>query len=125
MLRLGPEGYMKFIQADRFVLNYTGAEGNVVTSLANMGVPAELVTKLPENAIAECAEANLRKYRVDVNISRTAASGSESSTSRKARRSVRRELSTTVSTRRSRRVSSRIMTGTKFLTARGISTSPG
>ena len=64
MLRLGPEGYLKFIQADRFVLNYTGAEGNVVTSLAYMGVPAELVTKLPENAIAECAEANLRKYRV-------------------------------------------------------------
>ncbi len=64
MLRLGPEGYLKFIQADRFVLNYTGAEGNVVTSLAYMGVPTELVTKLPENAIAECAEANLRKYRV-------------------------------------------------------------
>lgn len=66
MLRLNPEGYLKFIQADRFVTNYTGAEGNVVTSLAYMGVPAELVTKLPENAIAECALANLSRYRVDI-----------------------------------------------------------
>lgn len=66
MLRLNPEGYLKFIQADRFFTNYTGAEGNVVTSLAYMGVPAELVTKLPENAIAECALANLSRYRVDI-----------------------------------------------------------
>lgn len=66
MLRLNPEGYLKFIQADRFVTNYTGAEGNVVTSLAYMGVPSELVTKLPENAIAECALANLSRYRVDI-----------------------------------------------------------
>ncbi len=66
MLRLGPEGYLKFVQADRFVINYTGAEGNVVTSLSYMGVPAELVTKLPDNAIAECAEANLRKYGVEI-----------------------------------------------------------
>lgn len=64
MLRLNPEGYLKFIQADRFVTNYTGAEGNVVTALAYMGAKAELVTKLPENDIAECAIANLNRFRV-------------------------------------------------------------
>lgn len=64
ILRLNPEGYLKFIQADKFVVNYTGAEGNVCTSLAYMGVPTQFVTKLPENAIAECALATLRKFGV-------------------------------------------------------------
>jgi len=64
MLRLNPEGYLKFFQADKFVINYTGAEGNVLTSLSYMGVPTQLVTKLPDNAIAECALGNLRRYGV-------------------------------------------------------------
>ena len=29
MLRLAPDGYLRFAQADRFNLNYTGAEGNM------------------------------------------------------------------------------------------------
>ena len=64
ILRLNPEGYLKFIQADKFVVNYTGAEGNVCTSLAYMGVPTQFVTRLPENAIAECAVSTLRKFGV-------------------------------------------------------------
>lgn len=64
MLRLNPEGYLKFIQADRFVVNYTGAEANVCTALSYMGVPTEFVTRLPDNLIAECALANLRKFNV-------------------------------------------------------------
>ncbi len=64
MLRLNPEGYLKFIQADKFVVNYTGAEANVCTALAYMGMDTRFVTKLPENAIADCAVANLRKFGV-------------------------------------------------------------
>ena len=64
MLRLNPEGYLKFIQADRFVVNYTGAEANVCTSLAYMGMETEFVTRLPDNLVAECALANLRKFNV-------------------------------------------------------------
>ncbi|MBR3966124.1 MAG: sugar kinase [Clostridia bacterium] len=64
ILRLSPEGYLKFMQADRFVPFFTGAEGNVCTSLSYMGVPTQFVTKLPENDIAECALATLSKYRV-------------------------------------------------------------
>lgn len=64
MLRLNPEGYLKFIQADKFVVNYTGAEANVCTALSYMGMPTRFVTKLPENAIGDCAVANLRKYNV-------------------------------------------------------------
>lgn len=64
ILRLNPEGYLKFIQADKFNVFYTGAEANVCTSLAYMGVPTQFVTKLPENAIAECALSTLYKFRV-------------------------------------------------------------
>ena len=64
ILRLSPEGYLKFIQADKFVTFYTGAEANVCTSLAYMGVPTQFVTRLPENAIAECALTTLRKFGV-------------------------------------------------------------
>lgn len=64
ILRLNPKGYLKFIQADEFEVFYTGAEANVCTSLAYMGVPTQFVTKLPENAIAECAISTLKKFSV-------------------------------------------------------------
>lgn len=64
ILRLNPEGYLKFFQADYFAVFYTGAEANVCASLAYMGVPTQFVTKLPENAIAECAVGTLKKYSV-------------------------------------------------------------
>lgn len=66
MLRLGPEGYLRFLQADRFVVNYTGAEANVCVSLSLMGVDTEFVTRLPENAIADAGIAELRKFGVGV-----------------------------------------------------------
>lgn len=64
MMRLNPEGYLKFIQADKFVVYYTGAEANVCTSLSYMGVPTQFVTKLPDNAISECAVSTLKKFSV-------------------------------------------------------------
>ncbi len=64
ILRLSPEGYLKFIQTDRLVTFYTGAEANVLTSLSYMGVPTQFVTRLPENEISECALATLNKYKV-------------------------------------------------------------
>ncbi len=66
LLRLNPEGYLRFSQADRMQVNYTGAEANVCVSLAHMGVDSEFVTRLPENAIADAAIAELRKHSVGV-----------------------------------------------------------
>lgn len=66
MLRLNPEGYLRFIQADRFQVNYTGAEANVCVSLSAMGVPTEFVTRLPDHAIAAAGVAELRKFGVGV-----------------------------------------------------------
>jgi len=64
ILRFNPEGYLKFIQANKFEVFYTGAEANVCTSLAYMGVPTQFVTKLPDNLITECAISTLKKFSV-------------------------------------------------------------
>lgn len=64
IVRFNPEGYLKFIQANSFEVFYTGAEANVLTSLAYMGMPTRFVTKLPDNMISECAVATLKKFSV-------------------------------------------------------------
>ncbi len=61
MLRLGPEGYYRFDQADKMVVNYTGTEANVCVFLGINGIPNEYVTKLPDNDIARCAMRMLKK----------------------------------------------------------------
>ena len=67
MLRLAPEGYYRFTQADTFGATYGGGEANVAVSLANYGLDAAFVTKLPSHAIGQCAVNSLRKYGVDTN----------------------------------------------------------
>ena len=68
MMRLSPEGYLRFVQADKFVSTYAGAEANVAVSLANYGVPAAFVTKLPEHEIGQCAVNSLRRFGVDTSL---------------------------------------------------------
>jgi 2-dehydro-3-deoxygluconokinase len=65
MLRLAPEGHRRFSQADRFDAVYGGGEANVAVSLANYGVPVSFVTRLPDNALGNCAVAALRRHGVD------------------------------------------------------------
>jgi len=65
LVRLAPEGYMRFPQADKFNVNYTGAEGNMAITLCYMGMDASLVTKLPNNEIGRCALRKLAMYGVD------------------------------------------------------------
>ena len=64
LVSFAPAGYLRFIQADSMDLNYTGAEANVLVSLAGFGMKTEFVTRLPENAISDCAVAWMRKYNV-------------------------------------------------------------
>ena len=64
ILRLNPQGYLKFIQSNSFEVFYTGAEANVLTSLSYMGMPTQFVTRLPDNMISECAVATLKKFSV-------------------------------------------------------------
>lgn len=65
LVGLNPSGYLRFLQANSMEVNYTGAEANVCVSLSCFGEKAEFVTRLPQNAIAECAVACLRKYGVN------------------------------------------------------------
>ena len=64
MLRLNPEGYERFLQADEFVATYAGAEANVAVSLANYGAEAYFVTKVPTHEIGQAAVNSLRRYGV-------------------------------------------------------------
>jgi len=64
MLRLAPQGFLRFSQANNFDVVYGGGESNVAVSLANYGVPVEFVTRLPKNDIGECALMEMRKRNV-------------------------------------------------------------
>ena len=57
-------GYQRFVQADSFTATFGGGEANVAVSLANYGIPATFVTRLPENDLAEACMADLRKHDV-------------------------------------------------------------
>lgn len=65
MLRLAPEGYLRFVQADHFGAVYGGGEANVAVSLANYGVNSVFVTKLPRHEIGQAALNSLRRFGVD------------------------------------------------------------
>lgn len=65
MLRLQTPGYERFIQAKSFDAVYGGGEANVAVSLANYGMNASYVTKLPDNPIGNACLSELRKYNVD------------------------------------------------------------
>ena len=64
MLRLAPQGFLRFSQANSFDIVYGGGESNVAVSLANYGVPVEFVTRVPKNDIGECAIMEMRKRNV-------------------------------------------------------------
>ena len=68
MMRLMPENYLRFIQADKFEITYAGAEANVAVSLSNFGINAQFVSKVPDNEIGQSAINSLRKYGVDTSM---------------------------------------------------------
>lgn len=68
MLRLAPEGYYRFVQAESYGATFGGGEANVAVSLANYGYDAAFVTKLPSHEIGQSAVNSLRKYGVDTNL---------------------------------------------------------
>lgn len=65
MLRLSPPGYLRFTQASSFDVVYGGGEANVSVSLANYGLDAAYVTKVPDNPIGQSAINELRRYGVN------------------------------------------------------------
>ncbi len=66
MLRLSPEGYKRFVQADSFCADFGGAEANVAVSLANFGLDVDYVTKIPQNEIGQLCINELRSFGVGI-----------------------------------------------------------
>ena len=66
MLRLSSPGNLRFSQANNFDVIYGGGEANVAASLANYGLDAYFVSKLPNHEIVQCAIEALRKKNVKI-----------------------------------------------------------
>jgi 2-dehydro-3-deoxygluconokinase len=65
MLRLAVPGHLRLGQTREFTATFGGGEANVAVSLANYGIPASFVTRLPVNDLAaECLK-ELRSHGVD------------------------------------------------------------
>ena len=68
MLRLQPYHYERFVQCDHVEFTFGGGEANVAVSLANYGMDAAFVSKLPTHAIGQAAVNSLRRYGVDTSL---------------------------------------------------------
>ena len=68
MLRLAPENYLRFVQSEKYEALFGGAEANVAVSLANFGLDAAFVSKLPEHEIGQAAVNSLRRFGVDTSL---------------------------------------------------------
>ena len=65
MLRLQPPSYLRFLQTSSFEATYGGAEANVAVSLAQLGVDAAFVTRLPDNPLGAACRNQIRSWGVD------------------------------------------------------------
>lgn len=65
MLRLNPEGFLRLVQADKYEATVAGGEANAAVSLANYGLDAAFVTKVPEHEMGDLVIRTLRKYGID------------------------------------------------------------
>ena len=66
MMRLCPPGYLRLSQTDKLEMTFGGAECNVSVSLANYGMKARYVTRLPENPLTDAFLYQMRGFGVDV-----------------------------------------------------------
>lgn len=64
MLRLSTPGFSRFVQADRFDIQYGGGEANVAVALSNYGADSYFVSRVPEHEIGQASVNALRKYGV-------------------------------------------------------------
>jgi 2-dehydro-3-deoxygluconokinase len=64
MLRLATPEHQRFSQASSFCSTFGGGEANVAVSLANYGLHADFVTRLPDNDIGRSVIMDLKKHSV-------------------------------------------------------------
>ncbi len=66
MLRLATPGFERFGQSGNLSATFGGGEANVAVTLANFGIEAKFITRLPQNEIADACIRELRGFGVDV-----------------------------------------------------------
>ena len=64
LLSLSSKSHQRLVQAEEFVVRYTGAEANVAVSLAQLGFEAFAVSKVPAHEIGQACINTLRRYGV-------------------------------------------------------------
>jgi 2-dehydro-3-deoxygluconokinase len=64
LLSLSPKGNNRLVQAEEFTARYTGAEANTAVSLAQFGVEAYSVSKVPTHEIGQACINALRRFGV-------------------------------------------------------------
>jgi 2-dehydro-3-deoxygluconokinase len=65
MMRLNPPGYLRLQQTRELEVSFAGGEANVAVAVANYGLPAMFVSKVPNNDLGQCAVNTLRQFGVD------------------------------------------------------------
>lgn len=66
MMRLATPGFLRFVQARQYDVTFAGGEANVAAALAQFGVPADFVTRLPGNDLGQACLNFLRQYGIGV-----------------------------------------------------------
>ncbi len=64
MLRLSPPGFERFVQSRQFDVTFGGGEANVAASLAQFGLDAYFLSKIPKHEIGQAAVNHLRRFGV-------------------------------------------------------------
>ncbi|HEY2251822.1 MAG TPA: PfkB family carbohydrate kinase, partial [Planctomycetaceae bacterium] len=77
MLRLAPEEFLRVSQVlpGRLEATFGGGEVNVAVSVALQGEEAAFATALPDNAITDAFEQELRKLKVDSSLVQRSKTG--------------------------------------------------
>lgn len=69
MLRLTPPDHLRFVQAPNFEAVYGGSEANVAVSLAQLGLPAAFVTRVPDNQLGRAALGAVARFGAETGAS--------------------------------------------------------
>ena len=64
MMRLSAPNHLRFIQSNKFDINFGGGEYNVAVSVANFGLKTEFVTRIPDNDLGHYVGREIRKNNV-------------------------------------------------------------
>lgn len=68
LVRLSPPDHQKILQANHLDIHVGGAEANVAVALSNLGVGCRVISRLPENDLAQLAINRLRSLGVDTDF---------------------------------------------------------